>query len=104
MEHPQVAHGGDALQVWRVAVYILNNQPQAADKVWSSSLGVGLTTLQHKKTSLLRKIIRSLGPGGIPWVNNLSERNWIYDLVLGMLEVCIAQVHSGQWRKKSQNI
>jgi hypothetical protein len=46
MARPQVANGGDALQVW--------------------GLDVGLKTSHRKKTSLLRKIIRSLGPGRIP--------------------------------------
>jgi hypothetical protein len=38
--HPQVADGGDALQLWKVAANILNKQLQAADKGWSSSWGV----------------------------------------------------------------
>jgi hypothetical protein len=41
MARPQVADGGDALQVWRVAANILNKQSRTADKGWSSSLGVG---------------------------------------------------------------
>jgi hypothetical protein len=41
MARPQVADGGDALQFWRVAANILNKQSRAADKGWSSSLGVG---------------------------------------------------------------
>jgi hypothetical protein len=40
MAHPQVADGGDALQLWRGAVNILNKQSRTADKGWSSSLGV----------------------------------------------------------------
>jgi hypothetical protein len=38
---PQVADGGEGLQIWRVAANILNKQSQTADKGWSSSLGVG---------------------------------------------------------------
>jgi hypothetical protein len=34
MARPQVADGGDSLQVWRVAANILNKQSQTADK-WS---------------------------------------------------------------------
>jgi hypothetical protein len=51
MAHPRVADGGDSLQIWRVAVNILNKQLQTADKGWSSSLGLGvcLTTSHHKK-------------------------------------------------------
>jgi hypothetical protein len=39
MARPQVADG-DGLQIWRVAANILNKQSRAADKGWSSSLGV----------------------------------------------------------------
>jgi hypothetical protein len=41
MARPQVADGGDTLQVWRVAANILNKQLPTADKGWPSSLGVG---------------------------------------------------------------
>jgi hypothetical protein len=41
MARPQVADGGDGLQVWRVAANILNKQSRTADKRWSSILGVG---------------------------------------------------------------
>jgi hypothetical protein len=41
MVHPQVADGGDGLQIWRVAVNILNKQSCTADRGWSSSLGFG---------------------------------------------------------------
>jgi hypothetical protein len=37
MERPQVAGGGDGLQVWRVAANILNKQSWTADKQWSSN-------------------------------------------------------------------
>jgi hypothetical protein len=32
MARPQVADGGDGLQIWRVAANILNKQSQTADK------------------------------------------------------------------------
>jgi hypothetical protein len=41
MARPQVADGGDALQVSRIAVNVLNKQLRTADKGWSCSLGVG---------------------------------------------------------------
>jgi hypothetical protein len=41
MARPQVADGGNTLQVWRVAANIFNNQSRTADKGWPSSLGVG---------------------------------------------------------------
>jgi hypothetical protein len=40
MSRLQVADGGDGLQRRRVAANILNKQSRAADKEWSSSLGV----------------------------------------------------------------
>jgi hypothetical protein len=41
MVRPQVADGGDGLQMWRAAVKILNKHSRTADKSWSSRLGVG---------------------------------------------------------------
>jgi hypothetical protein len=41
MARPQVADGGEDLQIWRVAVNILNKQSRTTDKGWPSSLGVG---------------------------------------------------------------
>jgi hypothetical protein len=41
LRFPQVADGGDGLQIWRVAANILNKQSRTADRGWSSSLGVG---------------------------------------------------------------
>jgi hypothetical protein len=40
MECSQVADG-EGLQIWMVAANILNKQSRAADKGWSSNLGVG---------------------------------------------------------------
>jgi hypothetical protein len=36
MARPQVADGGDALQFWRAAANILNEQSLTADNGWSS--------------------------------------------------------------------
>jgi hypothetical protein len=41
MARPQVADGGDGVQIWWVAANILNKQSRTADKMWSSSLRVG---------------------------------------------------------------
>jgi hypothetical protein len=41
MARPQVADGGDGLQIWRVSANILNKQSRTADRGWSTSLGVG---------------------------------------------------------------
>jgi hypothetical protein len=51
MAHPQVADGGDNLQIWRVVAKILNKQSRTADKGWSSIFGVerGLTTHHREK-------------------------------------------------------
>jgi hypothetical protein len=38
---PQVANGGDGLQIWKVTVNILNKQSRTANRGQSSSLGVG---------------------------------------------------------------
>jgi hypothetical protein len=100
MARSQVADGGGSLQFWRVAANILNKQLRTVDKGWSSSFGVerGANNSSLEKINLLRKATRNLEPGRIPWINDLSERKWIRDLVLGMLEVlvCIGQGHSGQ--------
>jgi hypothetical protein len=41
MTRPPGSDVGDGLQIWRVAVSILNKHLQTTDKGWSSSLGVG---------------------------------------------------------------
>jgi hypothetical protein len=41
MARPQVADGGDDLQIWRIAANILNKQSRRADRGWSSSFGFG---------------------------------------------------------------
>jgi len=41
MACPQIVIGGDGLQMWRVAVTVLNKHLQMVDKGWSSSLWVG---------------------------------------------------------------
>jgi hypothetical protein len=41
MACPQVADGGDSLQIWRVAVNALNKKLRTADKQWFSSLWFG---------------------------------------------------------------
>jgi hypothetical protein len=45
MARPQVADGGEALQVWGIAAHIFNKQSRTAGLV----LGVGLTTPSRKK-------------------------------------------------------
>jgi hypothetical protein len=55
-------------------------------------LDVGLTT-PHRKNKLVTKILKKPLTGRTPWLNDISERKWIWDLVLGMLEVCIGQGH-----------
>jgi hypothetical protein len=41
MARPQVANGGDGLQIWKVAANILNKHSRTTKKGWSSSVGVG---------------------------------------------------------------
>jgi hypothetical protein len=40
MARPQIADGGDGIQLWRVAANILNKQSRTADGGGPSSLGV----------------------------------------------------------------
>jgi hypothetical protein len=60
---PQVADGGNGLQIWRVAANILNKQSRTADKGWSSRLGLGVGL-----TSFLQEFVRNFGPGQIPLI------------------------------------
>jgi hypothetical protein len=73
MACPQVADGGNGLQIWRIAANILNKQSQMADGGGPSALelGRGLTNLHHKNSNLLRNISQSLGPGQIVWLRVL---------------------------------
>jgi hypothetical protein len=71
MARPRVADRGDGLQIWRVAVNILNKQSRTVDSGWYSSLevGRGLTNLPLKTQYLLRITTHSLGTGRITWHN-----------------------------------
>jgi hypothetical protein len=71
---PQVANGGDGLQMDVSGKYILNKQSRTVDNGWSSSLGVerGANNSSAYKASLLRKVTKGLGSGRILWINNLS--------------------------------
>jgi len=50
---PQATGGGDSLQIWRVAVHILNKQSWTSQKGWSYSLGAGFraNNSRHKKSA-----------------------------------------------------
>jgi hypothetical protein len=56
MAHPQVADGGEAPQIWRVAANILNKQSRTADKGWSSSLGIGRGAINFVFEYDIRKV------------------------------------------------
>jgi hypothetical protein len=75
MVRPRVADRGDGLHIWRVAANMLNKQLRTANSGWSSTLGVGLTTLPRKTQYLLRITTHSLGTGRITW-HNLSTGKW----------------------------
>jgi hypothetical protein len=55
MARPQVADGGDGLQIWTVAANILNKQWRTADKVWSSNWGLGVELTAHSKYKLVTR-------------------------------------------------
>jgi hypothetical protein len=61
LARPQVADGGEGLQIWRVAANILNKQLRTADKGWPCSLGVGwgLTTPHRKKKKHVTKCYKA---------------------------------------------
>jgi hypothetical protein len=68
---------GDALQLWRTDANILNKQSRKPTRdgppAWRLDVKI---TPKRKKISLLRIFKRGLGPGRIPWINDLSERKW----------------------------
>jgi hypothetical protein len=59
MARPQVADGGDALQVWRVAANILNKQSRTRSGSPAWGFGVGLTT-PHVKNKLFTNMFKKL--------------------------------------------
>jgi hypothetical protein len=63
MARPQVADGGDGLQLWRVVANILNKQSRTADMGWSSSLevGRGARNCSVLKKNLLPNVTQGLG-------------------------------------------
>jgi hypothetical protein len=62
MARPQVADGGDDLQIWKVAVNILTKQWRTADLAWG--LGMWITN-----------VTKGLGTGRILWINDLVKEN-----------------------------
>jgi hypothetical protein len=75
---PQVADGGDGLQIWRVTTNILNKHLRKADDGWSSSLDIerGSNNSSAQQTISLRNITQDLEIG---WFhcNDLGGENWI---------------------------
>jgi hypothetical protein len=59
MESPQVADGGNGLQIWKIVANILNKQSPTADKGWSSRSGVGdnNSPLKNKRLTKCQKSI-----------------------------------------------
>jgi hypothetical protein len=58
--HPQVADGGDTLQIWWIAVNILDKQSWTVDRGCSSILGVwhGANISPPQKISLLQNVTK----------------------------------------------
>jgi hypothetical protein len=69
MACPQVAEGGDGLQIWRAAANILNKQLWTAHKGWSSSLGVGRGANNAKS-----KLNVKYHEGSQTWTDYLDKR------------------------------
>jgi hypothetical protein len=87
------------LLLWRLAANILNKQTRTNDKGRSFSLGVGRGVNDpHRKRILLRKLLKSLGPERIFWINDPSYGIWVWDLEHGMLEVWIGRAPWRQFR------
>jgi hypothetical protein len=86
MARPQVADGGDGLQIRRVAANILNKQSRTAGKGFSSSwgLGVGLTTL-----ALKNNIVTKCQKGPRTWTDSLHKRPELRKIIMifGTLDV-----------------
>jgi hypothetical protein len=55
MARPQVADGGDGLQIWSVAANILNRQFLTAGKVWFSRIEAGFTAKNMLATKCLKE-------------------------------------------------
>jgi hypothetical protein len=91
MARHRVADRGYGLQIWRVAANTLNKQSRTADSGWSSSLGVGLTTLPRKTHYLLRITTHSLGTGRITWHNlkplGRPRRRWVDGIKMDLREI-----------------
>jgi hypothetical protein len=52
--YPLVAGGGDFIQVWKLAAFVLNKQSRTAEKVWSSGLELGgIATPNHEASAWL---------------------------------------------------
>jgi hypothetical protein len=54
-----VADGGEGLQIRRVAANILNKKSRIVDKVWSSSLGVGVGLTPHHEKVVCYEMFQS---------------------------------------------
>ena len=54
--YPQVADGGDGIQIWRVTANVLNKQLRTTNKGWSSSVGFVEGQTSHAKTLIIYKM------------------------------------------------
>jgi hypothetical protein len=92
---PQVANGGEGLQIWTVAANILNKQSRTADKGWPSSLGVGrgLTTPHRKKRNMLRNVNK--GPRN--WTDTLERPKELHGLYSSPSIVRVIKARRMRW-------
>jgi hypothetical protein len=72
MARPQVAYGGNSLQLWRIAANRLNKQPTTVDKGWFYRMGFvrGAKTLTAKNKPVTKSF-------NAPWTRKdyLDKRN-----------------------------
>jgi hypothetical protein len=82
MARPQVADGGEGLQIWRVAANILNKHSRTTNKGWPFSLGVGRGANNNprvkKKRNVLQNVkmdLREIGFGDVDWIHCARDRD-----------------------------
>jgi hypothetical protein len=96
MAYLQVADGGNTLKTWRVAAYTLDKQLQTANKVRSSSLGVGWQDNNSLlKSSLLQNVTQNLNFDRFYGMSQATEDGygiWKMEWLGGSLEIVASKL------------